>query len=152
MYLTSASAMRTLSSCRLSLMRALLFFSTSGFLVCHNSKTVVSPVNNIYVGFKWSGHSSYLSVRLDSTVTPLHSVCVVADGSHIAEVRAGDYSEEPLEPVTGDRWSCVSNGSSPRMGACAQRICGPIYMWMSDLWARRARTPCHEGSLKLIHQ
>lgn len=30
--------MRTLSSCKLSLMRALLFFSTRGFLICQNSK------------------------------------------------------------------------------------------------------------------
>lgn len=41
--LTSASAMRTLSSCKLSLMRALLFFSTRGFLICKITRTMELP-------------------------------------------------------------------------------------------------------------
>lgn len=41
--LTSVSAMRSLSSCKLLLIRALLFFSTSGFLACQRNGSSGSP-------------------------------------------------------------------------------------------------------------
>lgn len=112
--LTSVSAMKSRSSCKLLLIRALRFFSTSGFLACRGNSGVTLPSQSMGELLEFGPHKPpHLSVGF-GTVSSVRAVGVDAHRGHVDAVcgvgvvgeretlrRSVDDPEEPLQTVHG---------------------------------------------------
>lgn len=103
--LTSVSAMRSLSSCKLLVIRALLFFSTSGFLACQRNRSSGSPSLRSMVNSWNSALTNLLTFLSDSTPSSLSAPSAL--------LRAGAMlTFEPAAVCRGTRRRSVNDPES----------------------------------------